>query len=133
MLRPAEKPGEGDGSCMIVVATDAPLSERNLERLGRRAFIGMGRTTTHMSNGSGDYAVVFSTAYTIPHGGRGAAVEIPALVSNDQMSRYFQAVEEACEEAIYNSLFAARTTVGRGGGRAEELPVDKVMPLLKGR
>ncbi len=123
----------GDGSCMIVVATDAPLSERNLERLAKRAFIGMGRTTTHMTNGSGDYAIAFSTAYTIPHFGRGETVEMPALIANDSMSDLFRAVEEATEEAIYNSLFAARTTVGRDGNRAEALPIDRVLPLLKGR
>ena len=123
----------GDGSCMIVVATDAPLSERNLERLAKRAFIGMGRTTTHMTNGSGDYAIAFSTAYTIPHRGQGPTVATPALVANDPMSELFRAVEEATEEAIYNSLFAARTTVGRGGNRAEALPIDKVVPLLKNR
>jgi len=123
----------GDGSCMIVVATDAPLSERNLERLAKRAFIGMGRTTTHMTNGSGDYAIAFSTAYTIPHRGQGPTVATPALVANDPMSELFRAVEEATEEAIYNSLFAARTTTGFGGSRAGALPIDKVVPLLKNR
>jgi D-aminopeptidase len=121
------------GSCMIVVATDAPLSERNLERLAKRAFIGMGRTTTHMTNGSGDYAIAFSTAYTIPHRGQGPTVATPALVANDPMSELFRAVEEATEEAIYNSLFAARTTTGFGGSRAGALPIDKVVPLLKNR
>lgn len=123
----------GDGSCMIVVATDAPLSERNLERLAKRAFLGMGRTTTHFTNGSGDYAIAFSTAYTVSHFGAGPTVETPDLVANDLMSGLFRAVEEATEEAIYNSLFAARTTVGCGGNRAEALPIDKVLPLLKAR
>ena len=130
-LRPDNKEEGGGGSCMIVIATDAPLSERNLERLARRAFIGMGRTTTCMSGGSGDYAVAFSTAYTIPHRGRGATIETPDLIANDRMSDFFQAVEEATEEAIYNSLFAARTMVGRDGNRAEELPIDKVLSLVK--
>jgi D-aminopeptidase len=121
----------GDGSCMIVVATDAPLSERNLERLAKRAFIGMGRTTTHFTNGSGDYAIAFSTAYTIPHRSQGPLVPMPAaLVANDAMSELFRAVEEATEEAIYNSLFAARTTTGFMGSRAEALPVEKVVRLL---
>jgi len=123
----------GDGSCMIVVATDAPLSERNLERLAKRAFIGMGRTTTSMTNGSGDYAIAFSTAYAIPHRGQGPTVETPDLIANDLMSDLFRAVEEATEEAIYNSLFAARTTVGHNGNRAEALPIDRVLALLKGR
>lgn len=124
----------GDGSCMIVIATDAPLSERNLERLAKRAFLGMGRTTTHMTNGSGDYAIAFSTAYTIPHRAPGPLVPTPAaLVANDAMSELFRAVEEATEEAIYNSLFAARTTTGFKGNRAEALPIDKVVPLLQNR
>lgn len=132
-LRPNKKETGGDGSCMIVIATDAPLSERNLERLARRAFIGMGRTTTCMPNGSGDYAIAFSTAYTIPYRGRGATVETPDLIANDLMSDFFRAVEEATEEAIYNSLFAARTMVGRDGNRAEALPIDKVLALFKNR
>jgi len=116
---------------MIVIATDAPFSERNLERLARRSFIGMGRTTICMSNGSGDYAIAFSTAYTISHRGRGATIETPDPIANDRMSDFFQAVEEATEEAIYNSLFAARTMTGRGGSRAEGLPIDKVLTLVK--
>jgi D-aminopeptidase len=123
----------GDGSCMIVVATDAPLSERNLERLAKRTFLGMGRTTTHFTNGSGDYAIAFSTAYTIPDRGPGPTIEMPRLIANDLMSDLFRAVEEATEEAIYNSLFAARTMVGFGGNRAEALPVDRVVLLIKGR
>jgi D-aminopeptidase len=141
MLRTSEpgssasaRPAAGDGSCMIVIATDAPLSERNLERLAKRAFIGMGRTTTQMTNGSGDYAIAFSTAYTIPHHAQGPFVPTPpALVANDAMSELFRAVEEATEEAVYNSLFAARTTTGFAGSRAEALPIDKVVPLLKNR
>ena len=132
-LRPNRKETGGDGSCMIVIATDAPLSERNLERLARRAFVGMGRTTTCMPNGSGDYAIAFSTAYTIPYRNRGATVETPDLITNDLMSDFFRAVDEATEEAIYNSLFAARTMVGRDGSRAEALPIDKVLALLKDR
>jgi D-aminopeptidase len=85
------------GSCMIIIATDAPLSVRNLERLGKRAFIGMGRTTTVMSNGSGDYAIIFSTAYRIPYYGDQQTIIIPPLVSNNAMTILFRAVEEATQ------------------------------------
>jgi D-aminopeptidase len=94
----------------------------------------MGRTTTHFTNGSGDYAIAFSTANTIPHRVQGPFVPTPAvLVANDAMSELFRAVEESTEEAIYNSLFAAGTTTGFKGARAEALPVEKVLPLLKRR
>jgi D-aminopeptidase len=119
------------GSCMIVIATDAPLSDRNLERLARRAFIGMGRTTTVMSNGSGDYAVAFSTARIIPHRPNSAFVKTPDLVADDMMTVLFRAVEEAVEEAIYNSLFMAETMTGRDGNRAEGLPIGEVLEILK--
>jgi D-aminopeptidase len=130
-LRRRAKDAEQGGSCVIVVATDAPLGERNLERLARRAFIGMGRTTTVMPNGSGDYAIAFSTAYFIPHAGRVPVVPTPDLVANEAMSRLFRAVEEATEEAIYNSLFMAETVTGHEGSRAEALPVDEVMAIMK--
>jgi D-aminopeptidase len=124
-----ESPPDG-GSCMIVVATDAPLSERNLERLARRAFAGMARTTAFMANGSGDYAIAFSTAYTIPHHAE-AAVAVPALLANEAMNSLFRAVEEATEEAICNSLFMAETVVGIDGHRAEGLPIGAVLALMK--
>jgi len=132
-LRLENHDAEGGGSCVIIIATDAPLVERNLERLALRAFIGMGRTTTNMSSGSGDYAIAFSTAYTIPHHAQGATLKVQGLLRDDQMTPLFQAVEEATEEAIYNSLFAARTMIGRDENRAEELPIAKVLTLMKGR
>ena len=109
-----------DGSIMIVVATDAPLEARNLERLGRRALAGLARTGSSMSNGSGDYVIAFSTR----------RLEQPATVSNDAMSPLFQAVIEATEEAIYNSLFLA-TTVDGHRGRAEALPLEETIEILK--
>ncbi|MDW7761013.1 MAG: P1 family peptidase [Acidobacteriota bacterium] len=132
-LSPNEDDGEAGrgGSCMIVIATDAPLSERNLERLARRAFIGMGRTTTVMSNGSGDYAVAFSTSRIIPHRPDSPFIKTPDLVANDMMTVLFRAAEEAVEEAIYNSLFMAETMTGRDGNRAEALPIGKVLEILK--
>jgi len=121
----------GDGSCMIIIATDAPLDSRNLKRLAKRAFIGMGRTTTYMSNGSGDYAIAFSTAYTIPYSGRSWTNATPDLLANDAMTILFKAVEEATQEAIYNSLFMATTVKGYQGHEIPALPVKSVMELMK--
>jgi D-aminopeptidase len=112
-----------DGSIMIVAATDAPLSHRNLERLARRALAGLARTGSSMTNGSGDYVIAFSTR-RIADAGAGAEL------SNDQMSPLFQAVIEATEEAIYNSLFLATTVRGyRGVGEA--LPLDATLAVLR--
>ncbi|HDR88704.1 MAG TPA: S58 family peptidase [Bacteroidetes bacterium] len=130
-LRQQRMEEDRGGSCMIVVATDAPLPARNLERLAHRAFIGMGRTTTHTSNGSGDYAIAFSTAYRIPHGGTNPTYPLPPLVKNDRMTLLFRAVEEATEEAVYNSLFKAVATTGRNGNRVEAIPVQRVLEIMK--
>lgn len=120
---------EEDGSCMIIVATDAPLLDRNLERLARRALLGLGRTGSVMSNGSGDYVLAFSTCEDnlVPAGAEEPLVrsELP----NGAMTPLFQAVVEATEEALLNSLVAARTTVGRDGNRAEALDHDRVRSL----
>jgi len=120
-----------DGSCMIVIATDAPLTTQNLKRLAKRSFIGMGRTTTVMSNGSGDYAIAFSTAYKIPHEPVNQLNVIPNLIDNNAMTILFQAVEEATQEAIYNSLFAATTVKGFKGRIVEAISKEKVKELLK--
>jgi D-aminopeptidase len=112
-----------DGSIMIVVATDAPLEHRNLERLARRALAGLARTGSAMSNGSGDYVIAFST---VPVAERPAA----SPVSNEAMSPLFQAVIEATEEAIYNSLFTA-TTVRGYRGTAVALPLDSTRAILQ--
>lgn len=126
-----EPAADRGGSCMIVIATDAPLSTRNLERLAKRAFIGMGRTNSVMMNGSGDYAIAFSTAYRIPHRNPGRTVRTPGFVDNAGMTTLFQAVEEATQEAIYNSLFMATTTVGYLGRSASAIPLDQVRALLE--
>jgi len=110
--------GEADGSCMIIVATDAPLRSRNLKRLAKRAMLGFGATGSPSTNGSGDYVIAFST-------GSG---EEP---TNKRMSPLFQAVKEATQEAIYNSLFMARTVEGRNGHVVEAIPVEKVMNILR--
>lgn len=119
-----------DGSIMIVVATDAPLDERNLERLGARALFGLARTGAVMSNGSGDYVIAFSTAESVRRGAAGAELRQAGLLDNDAVTPLFQAVAEATEEAIYNSLFRAVTTTGHRG-TIEALPLDEVLEILE--
>lgn len=117
---PAEREG---GSIMIVVATDAPLEHRNLERLARRALAGLARTGSAMSNGSGDYVIAFSTT-------RVAQLGAASSVRNEEMSPLFQAVIEATEEAIYNSLFLA-TSVRGHRGNTDALPLDATRAILQ--
>lgn len=108
---------KSDGSCMIVVATDALVEARNLERLAKRALFGLARTGGIASNGSGDYAIAFST-------GKGP------LLDNEAMSPLFLAVIEATEESIINSIFAA-STMKNGDKMIPELPIQEVLPLMK--
>ncbi len=121
-----------DGSCMMVVATDAPLDARNLERLAKRAFMGMAKTGGIASNGSGDYVIAFSTAASIriPHQPQSPVIAAGYL-HNDFTSQLFMAAIEATEEAIINSLFAAKPMSGRAAHSVEALPLDKVIPILK--
>ena len=112
-----------DGSCMIVVATDAPIDSRNLTRLARRALAGLARTGSSMSNGSGDYVIAFSTVPV-------ARLGTQPTVANDKMSPLFEAAIEATEEAIYNSLFMA-TSVRGYRGSAEALPLDSTVSILQ--
>lgn len=123
-------PDTHGGSIMIVVATDAPLSDRNLERLARRALWGLARTGSSGSNGSGDYVLAFSTAREVRRStGEGPRTlrELP----NDEMSALFQAVIEATEEAIYNSLLKATDVTGRGGRTAQALPIRETVEILR--
>jgi D-aminopeptidase len=113
-------PAAVDGSIMMIVATDAPVDSRNLRRMGARTMMGLGRSGSAGSNGSGDYAIAFTTS-------RGRA-----LLSNDAVSALFPAVIEATEEAIYNSLFRAETTTGNGR-TVEALPIESTVELLKRR
>jgi len=106
------------GSCVMVIATDAPVDARNLKRIAARAIMGMARTGASGSNGSGDYAIAFSTARGKP------------LLSNDAMSPLFLATIDATEEAIINSVLRARTVTGNGH-TAEAVPIDRVMEILK--
>jgi len=120
----------GDGSIMIIVATDAPLDSRNLRRLGNRALFGLARTGAAGSNGSGDYVIAFSTnrQVRIAHAARGPRVT--SVLSNDSMSPLFLAVIEATEEAIINSLFAAGT-VTSNGRKVDGLPIARVLEILR--
>src|SRR5260370_36659134 len=108
----------GQGSCMIVVATDAPVDARNLKRLAARTMLGLGRTGSTGGNGSGDYAIAFSTSRSND------------ALSNDAMSPLFLAAIEATEEAVYNSLFMATTTTARGH-TVEALPIGRTMEILR--
>lgn len=121
-----------DGSCMIVVATDAPLLPHNLKRLAKRAMLGLAKTGGVASNGSGDYVIAFSTANEnfVAYETEGTK-ETWDVLRNDDISYLFLATIEATEEAIINSLFAAETTIGRDNHRIERLPVNQVLDLLK--
>ncbi|MCU0616557.1 MAG: P1 family peptidase [Gemmatimonadaceae bacterium] len=118
----------GDGSIMIVVATDAPLSDRNLERVAARAIMGLARTGSSASNGSGDYVIAFSTAASVRRGVTSAPLTTTEL-ANDDASALFQATVEATEEAIYNALFMA-TTERLGTRRVDAIPLDRVREVL---
>ena len=122
----------GDGSVVIVIATDAPLSDRNLKRLAKRGLAGLARTGASMSNGSGDYVIAFSTAEDIrrtPE--RRNQIWAYPEVPNDLMSPLFQAVIEATEEAIYNSLCMAETMTGYRGVTVQQLPLEKLAELIR--
>ncbi len=121
-----------DGSCMMVVATDAPLDARNLQRLAKRAFMGLAKTGGIASNGSGDYVIAFSTdtSIRIPVSPTEKLYTTSTLF-NDDTSPLFMAAIEATEEAIINSLFTATAMTGRNGNTIEALPKDKVIAILK--
>jgi len=122
-----------DGSCMIIVATDAPINERNLKRLAQRAMMGLAKTGGIASNGSGDYVIAFSTyeANRIKHQVEHLVLEMPHLLRNDDVSPLFLATIEATEEAIINSLFAAGEMAGMDNRMIKALPVENVIELMK--
>jgi D-aminopeptidase len=129
----------GDGSVMIVVATDAPLSDRNLERLAARAIMGLARTGSSASNGSGDYVIAFSTAAGVRRsmskviradGDSARRMLAVAELPNEDMSPLFQGVVEATEEAIYNSIFMATSVTSRGR-TVDAIPLDRVREVLQ--
>ena len=120
-----------DGSCMMIIATDAPLDARNLKRLAARAWLGMARTGSSASNGSGDYAIAFSTASQVRiHTSDKSPTRHIEVLTNDAMSPLFEAVIEATEEAIYNSMLRAITITGNGH-TVQALPIDRTVAILK--
>jgi D-aminopeptidase len=116
---------------MIIVATDAPMDARNLKRLAARAWLGIARAGSSASNGSGDYAIAFSTALQVRiRANDKALTRNLEVMSNDAMSPLFLAVIEATEEAVYNSMFKATTITGNGH-TVEALPIDRTVEILK--
>ena len=123
-----QNPKLADGSIIITIATDAPVDHRQLKRLGERAMSGLARTGSSMTNGSGDYVIAFSTANRI---NASQKVRSTQVLGNDSMSPLFQAVIEATEEAIYNSLLKATTITGKEKRTVEALPIDRLKELLR--
>ena len=122
---------EDEGSCMIIIATDAPLSPRNLKRLAKRSYLAFGRVGSYSSNGSGDYSIAFSTHPDVRIAGEPPGTERPTKdVKNTSMSALFLAVVEATEEAILNSLFMATDVTGRGL-TIKAIPVERTLEILK--
>ena len=123
--------GDGeDGSIMIVVATDAPLNARSLDRLGLRAIMGLSRTGSFASNGSGDYVIAFSTHPAVRKPRTSDEPVVTEVLVNDSMSPLFAATAEATEEAIYNAIFKA-TTVSSSRGELQAIPMDALMRILE--
>jgi D-aminopeptidase len=120
----------GDGSCMLVVATDAPLDARDLGRLAARAVFGLARTGSSYSNGSGDFAIAFTTSPEMRSRFGESAARARHVLPPDAMSPFFQAVLEATEEAVYNSMLRATRVTSRFG-TADEIPIDRVRSLLR--
>jgi D-aminopeptidase len=127
-----ETPGPGRGSCMIVLATDAPLSSRNLERLAKRAMLGLARTGSYAANGSGDFVIAFSTRNLVPYDSKQRLRSVEEL-ENDALDPLFLAAVESVEEAVYNSLTKATTVTGAGGRTVEAIPIDRLRALLQER
>ena len=121
-----------DGSCMMVVITDAPLDSRNLERVAKRAMMGLAKTGGIASNGSGDYVIALSVA---PENliSDNATTLSTTVLANSQMSPIFAATIEATAEALWNSLFMAQSMTGRDGYHVDSLPVEEVLEMLRNR
>lgn len=127
-----EDPYIADGSCMIIIATDAPLSSRNLKRLARRSYLAFGTVGSFSSNGSGDYSIAFSVHPDVRISHASASLEDSApSVRNDDMSPLFLAVLEATEEAIYNSMFMAEDMQGHRGNSLNALPIEETLKILE--
>jgi len=121
---------ESDGSCMIVLATDAPLSPRNLERMASRAVMGLARTGSIMANGSGDFVIAFSTRNPVPNEEL-YATRSEELLYNEFTSPLFLATVEAVEEAVLNSILKATTVTGRDGNTREAIPIDRLVEMME--
>lgn len=130
-LRQELAAGGADGSCMIVIATDAPLRGHSLERLAKRSMLGLARTGGIAANGSGDYAIAFSTAARLRIRSDAAGETAAAELADEALSPLFLAVIEASEEAILNSLFQASDMSGFQGRHVEALPIERLLPLLR--
>jgi D-aminopeptidase len=115
-----------DGSCMMILATDAPLSSRQLGRIARRSMLGLARTGSVMANGSGDYALAFSTSRA---GVEGAG--FGNCLPDEKLTPFFLAAVEAVEESVYDALFTAETIEGREGNKLEQIPVGRVVKILR--
>jgi D-aminopeptidase len=118
-----------EGSCIVVLATDAPLTARQCERLAKRCALGLAVTGSYASDGSGEIMVAFTTAHRVPR-----VAEAPlqlASVANDQMHGLFEAAVDATAESVCNALTAAHTTVGRDGNTAHALPLDRLVEALR--
>jgi D-aminopeptidase len=122
----------GDGSCMVVLATDAPLSPRNLERLAARAVMGLARTGSFMANGSGDFVIAFSTRNPVPYKVIDG-IRSEEILHNDLTSPLFLATVEAVEEAVLNSILKATTVTGRDGNTREAIPIERLVEMIEAR
>lgn len=130
-LQRGSQTNKADGSCMVVIATDAPIDARNLRRLAARALLGIARTGSAASNGSGDYAIAFSSSPQLRiHASGKTLTRHIDLLHNDAMSPLFLAAIEAAEEAVYNSMFRA-TSMSGNGHTVEALPIDKTTEILR--
>ncbi len=130
---PDDRPPAGAGSCMIVLATDAPLSARSLERLASRALLGLGRAGSFIGHGSGDFVIAFSTTRRAGVAGADGSREVAALVDGDSLDPLFLAAIESVEEAVYNSLLRATTVRGRDGHIADAISIEALERLLARR
>ena len=123
---------KSDGSCIIIVLTDAPLDSRQLERVAKRAMMGLAKTGGIASNGSGDYVIAASTSISMQIPDKNTSPFIKStILRNEEMSPVFLASIEATEEAIINSLFMAEPSTGNNNHNVQKLPIDEVIPLLK--
>jgi len=131
LLENDEKKNNGDGSIVMIIATDAPFDNRQLHRIAKRASMGLARTGSIASNGSGDFVIAFSTTNINKRENKYEVNKRLMVDDSETMYKFFKAAVEATEEAILNALFAANTMVGRDNTTIEELPIEKVLQIMK--